>query len=183
MKTKNVAKIIGLFILLAYGVLISEFTQLNFIVMIADSLSGLAVIGISVLIFPYFKPTQPLLAKTYLSLKFIEGALMIVGGLTFLNNSLHFIRDWIYQNIHLYTFIIGGFLFYWLLYKSKLIPRFISIWGVIAITALLTSTILKFFHLSYSLLDVLLVLIITNEVFLSFWLIIKGFNPNSLSRS
>jgi hypothetical protein len=175
-KNKLKAVLVGIFILVAYGVLIGTITDSKVWIMIGDVISGLAVIGIAVLMFPFFKVFSKKISFGYLSLKILEGVLMIISGILFLNNSFQFIRDIIYNQIHIYVFILGGFFFYYLLYKTKLIPRFISIWGGVATFTLLVATIFKLVGLRYPVLDTLLILIITNEVFLAVWLMIKGFN-------
>ena len=173
---KTKAIFAGAFILIAYGVLVSGITSNKSLVMISDVISGLAVIGIAAIMFPFYKRSNKKLSLSYLLLKFLEGTLMIAGGILFLNNSLQFMREWIYNGIHLWTFIISGFIFYYLLYKTKLVPRFIAVWGAIAIFVLLVKTAFMIVGLSYPILDVMLILIITNELILAIWLMVKGFN-------
>lgn len=174
------AILVGILILVAYGILVSSFTQAKFAVMIADVISGVAVIGIAILMFPLFKAySWP--SYSYLYLKYMEGILMIIGGLIFLDDSFQYVRGFIYNHLHEYVFIVSAFLFYYLLYQTKVVPRFISIWGVIGIFALLISSIFRLLGIQNTTIDFLLILIITNEVFLAFWLIIKGFNDSNLS--
>ena len=176
-KSKSI--ITGILILMAYSMLASEVTDSKLIVLITDIISGFSVIGIATIFFTFFKQIAKPLSISYLSIKLIEGILMIVGGIFFIFNQG--IREWIYESIHLHTFIVGGYLLYILLYKTQIVPKFISIWGIIAIFFLTLSTVLKLFGLSYQILDTFLLLIITNEVFLAFWLIIKGFNLKKLN--
>jgi hypothetical protein len=171
--------LVGILILIAYGVLASSITQSKIIVMIADVVSGIAVIGISALMFPLFKEYQ-CESYGYLFLKYVEGILMILGGLLFLDSSLQYVRDLIYNNIHIYVFIVSAFIFYHLLYETRIVPRFISVWGAAGIFALLVSTLLKLMNIQYSVIDYLLILIITNEIFLAVWLMIKGINTSNL---
>ncbi|MFA5856824.1 MAG: DUF4386 domain-containing protein [Candidatus Pacearchaeota archaeon] len=175
---KSRAILVGIFIILAYGVLASLITKSKIIIMIADVFSGLAVMGIAVLMYPLFKQFNKNLSISYLILKYLEGILMILAGLLFLNPSLQYLKDIIYNNFHIYVFIISGFMFYYLLYKSKLVPKFISIWGALGIFTLLVSTLFNLADIHYIIIDYLLALIITNEVFLAIWLIFKGFNKN-----
>jgi hypothetical protein len=177
---KNRAILVGIFILVAYGVLASSLTQSKIIVMLADIISGLAVIGIAVLMFPLFKQLNKPISLAYLILKYAEGILMIMAGLLFLSSSS--MRDFVYNNIHIYVFIIGAFIFYYLLYKTELVPRFISIWGAAGIFVLMVSTLLNLANIHYLIIDYLLALIITNEVFLAIWLMIKGFDKSVSSR-
>jgi hypothetical protein len=177
---KTKAIFAGIFILVAYGVLVSGITSSKPAVMISDVMSGLAVIGIAVIMHPFFKISGKKLSWSYLLLKILEGTLMIAAGIFFLSNSLQYMRDWIYNGIHLCVFIVSGFIFYYLLYKTKLVPRFISVWGAVAILALLVKTVFAIVKLSFPILDFMLILIITNEVFLAIWLMVKGFNVMKL---
>jgi hypothetical protein len=177
---KTRAVFVGILIMVAYGVLASSLTQLRIIVMLADVVSGLAVIGIAILMFPLFKNINKPISQSYLILKYAEGILMIIAGLIFLSTPLQYIRDAIYNGVHIYVFIISGFMFYYLLHKSELVPKLISIWGALGTFTLFVSTFLKLANIQYSVIDYFLVLIITNEVFLAVWLIIKGFTPSAI---
>lgn len=179
---KTRARFVGVFILIAYGVLVSAITESKIMVMFADVISGVAVIGIAVLMYPIFRETNIQVSNWYRVLKYAEGISMIIGGLLFLNPSLEYIKGIIYDDFHIYVFIISAFMFYFLLFKSELVPRYISIWGALGIFALLVSTLLQFVGIHYAMLDYFLVLIITNEVFLAFWLMIKGFNESIVSQ-
>lgn len=171
---------VGIMILLAYGVLVSGMTQEKMPVLVADVISGLSVIGISVLMYPLFKVFNKAVSQAYLVLRYIEGVLMVIGGFVFLVSPST--RGIIYDNIHIYVFILGAFAFYYLMYLGRLVSRFISIWGLLGTVTLAVSTGLKLFGQSFSVLDYFLVLIITNEVFLAGWLIVKGFNLSQVKQ-
>jgi len=94
------------FILVAYGILINLITPSKPIVMISDIISGLAVIGIAVLMFPLFKPLNKSVSLSYLFSKYLEGILMVIGGIVFLFDSTQSIKDIIYNTIHLCIFIL-----------------------------------------------------------------------------
>jgi hypothetical protein len=173
MHSRTRATLAGIFILVAYLVVISFLTIDRWIVMLADVISGLAVIGIAVMVYPFVKKEKT--ALTYLTLKYTEGALMVLSGLLFLIPALQYTRDIIYNGIHVYIFIISAFIFYYLLYKRELIPRWISVWGALGILALTVSTVLGLLQVELAVLDYFLALIITNEVFLAIWLMVKGF--------
>jgi len=74
-------------------------------------------------------------------------------------------------------FSLGALLFYYILYKSKLIPRVISIWGFIGVTLIL---ILIFFKNGMVVNMIFVLPIILNEIFLGIWLIAKGFTQPAL---
>jgi hypothetical protein len=67
------------------------------------------------------------------------------------------------------------------LYQSRLIPRFISVWGLVGAIAVLATAMLDTFGISPGPLEFLGVLMLTNELFLGIWLIVKGFNPSALA--
>ncbi len=176
------AIIVGALILIAYDVLISGTLESKIIVMLLELISGVAVIGIAVIMFPFLKPYNERLTVGYVVFKFIEGFLMIIAGIIFLSHSTSLleVRDWIYVN-HAYIFILGALIFYYLLYQSKLIPRFISVWGVIALILLLVGNLLEIMGLSPAMLIFLYLPIMLNEVFLAIWLIVKGFNEDAIT--
>ncbi len=168
------AIIVGALILIAYSVLFGGSLESLIIVMLLELISGIAVIGIAVIMFPIFKPHNKRLTLGYVVCKIIEGVLLIIAGIILLSHSTE-VRDGIYV-IHPYIFILGALIFYYLLYQLKLIPRFISVWGFIAVILLLVGNLLGIVGYSPAWLMVLFLPIMLNEVFLAIWLIVKGFN-------
>ncbi|MFC1787496.1 DUF4386 domain-containing protein [Halobacteriota archaeon] len=175
------AIIVGVLILFAYAVLASSVIESKIIVMISEALSGVAVITIAVIMFPLFKPYNEKLSIWYIVFRSIEGGLMIIAGILFLSNSTSLlgIRDGIYVG-HGYIFAVAALVFYYLLYQSKLIPRFISVWGVIAAILLILVNLLEVMGIIPASMFLYLP-IITNELFLAIWLIVKGFNPSAIA--
>lgn len=182
-KNRKTAILVGVLILIAYCVLASTIIESKILVMFFEVISGIAVIGIAVLMFPIFKHYNNRVTLSYLILKIIEGALMVISGILFLSSSdvLLELRDSIYVS-HTYIFIISAFMFYYLLYKSKIIPKWLSVWGVIAVILLLIVNLLEITNnaipklilgLGYS-------QIMLNEVFLAIWFLLKGFNSASI---
>ena len=77
-------------------------------------------------------------------------------------------------NTLLLFFSLGGLLFFYLFYKTKLIPRVLSIFGIIAASMVVIGSILGFFDIFE------LMLILPNMVFeltIGLWLMIKGIRP------
>ena len=70
-------------------------------------------------------------------------------------------------------------LFYVLLYKTRIVPRFISVWGMIAVVLLLVS---QLWELSGSIPMVVSVIglapMVLNEFYLAIHLMVKGFKAN-----
>ncbi|MCK4268186.1 MAG: DUF4386 family protein [Actinomycetia bacterium] len=70
-------------------------------------------------------------------------------------------------------------MFYFSLFRSKLIPRFLTIWGLIGVPFWLVASFSVFFGsiAATSTVAMLLYLpIALNEMVMALWLIIKGFN-------
>jgi hypothetical protein len=76
-------------------------------------------------------------------------------------------------------------MYYYVFYRSKLIPRWLSGWGFIGAALLLSVALLTLFSgqpFSVSGIMILLVLPITlQEMVLAVWLIVKGFNPSAIA--
>jgi hypothetical protein len=78
-----------------------------------------------------------------------------------------------------YVFSIGAIILYIGLYKSKLIPRWLSLWGIIAIALHLLTGFLQIFGLQTegsTLVNIMNFPIFLQEMVMAVWLIIKGFN-------
>ncbi len=83
-----------------------------------------------------------------------------------------------------FAFPLGALMFYSVLYQSKLIPRWISVWGFIAVILSLAAGLLQMFGLSSSSssLDTMLnVPLFFQEMVMAVWLIAKGFNSPAIA--
>jgi hypothetical protein len=80
-------------------------------------------------------------------------------------------------------FGFGALIFYSVLYQSKLLPRWISVWGLIAIVMMMTSALLAMFgvDLPDALFGLLVISIAVQEMVMALWLIAKGFNPSAIA--
>jgi hypothetical protein len=78
-------------------------------------------------------------------------------------------------------FSLGAMLLYVTLFQSKLVPRFISVWGFLGAALILTLNLFSTANLFEAGMGAAMIFalpIITNEMFLGLWLIVKGFNPS-----
>jgi len=76
-------------------------------------------------------------------------------------------------------YCVGGILFYYLSYKSKYIPRLISIWGIIAASLGLIGTWFELF--SFDVPMYIFLPIFPFEITIGVWLIIMGINSSATS--
>ena len=168
-----------------------------------ELINGVAYLGIAVLVFPVLGQRFPSMALWYVGFRVIEFVMQTLSDLsplTLLTLSEDFLgtggmegasfqavgtllqaqRYWAFQMVSI-TLALGALSLYTMLYRSKLIPRFISVWGLVGATTVLTTTMLDIFALSVgpALGLVLGLPMLANELFLGVWLIVKGFNPSS----
>jgi len=77
-----------------------------------------------------------------------------------------------------FAFCLGAFMYYYVFFQSRLIPRWLSGFGIVAIILMCTACVLALFSgnriTSYILLAAPIAL---QEMVLAVWLIVKGFNP------
>jgi len=161
-----------------------------------------AVIGIAILLFPILKKHSEALALGYVVFRALEAVVFIVGdinALSLITLSQEYIaagapdasyfhavgtlalaeRYWATQVLATIFFILSALIFYYLLYQSKLLPRFISVWGFIAVALVTAGNVLG---ISLSIIGLIFFLpIMSNEIFLAIWLIVKGFNPSAIN--
>jgi len=83
------------------------------------------------------------------------------------------------------VFSLGALMLYYLLYTSDLVPRWISVWGIIAILLHLSTSFFDMFGLmTISMSGITFVLnfpIFLQEMVMAVWLIAKGFNPSAIA--
>ena len=71
----------------------------------------------------------------------------------------------------------SAIVFQYFLYKTRLVPSFISIWGIIS--AILVLLVSPFEMLGYDFLGFVGISMGLNEIFLGIWLVVKGFNESN----
>jgi hypothetical protein len=71
-------------------------------------------------------------------------------------------------------FVLGALMFYFLLYTSKLVPRWLSVWGLLGAVLYFGAPLLRMFGLSF---DYLMGPLAIQEMVMALWLIVKGFEP------
>jgi len=205
--TSNVVFILGAVVFVEpilgapdYLTLVSANRTLVVLGVLLELINGIAYLGIAALMFPILKQRFESMALGYVGFRIIEFVMQTLTDLSplaLLTLSEEFVRagapeassfqalgtlllaerHWAFQMVSI-ALGLGALMFYTMLYQSKLIPRFISIWGLIGAAVVLANTMLDMFSLTVPNLGVLMLL---NELFLGVWLIVKGFNPSALA--
>lgn len=162
-----------------------------------ELINCVAYISIALLMFPILKQRFAGLALGYVGLRLVEFVTQILtdlSPLSLVTLSEKFVaagapeasafqvqgamliaeRAWAFQMLSL-VFGISALMFYTMLYQTKLIPSFLSIWGLIGAVAVLANTGLDMFGIPPTDLGIVMLL---NEVFLGVWLIVRGFSTS-----
>jgi hypothetical protein len=76
------------------------------------------------------------------------------------------------------VFCLGALMIYYIFYQSRLVPRWLSVWGLIGAIIYLAEPLLGMFG---SVLEILFVPLAVQEMVFAVWLIVKGFNPSAIA--
>ncbi|MFQ6114868.1 MAG: DUF4386 domain-containing protein, partial [bacterium] len=164
-----------------------------------ELIMAVAVAGIPIMIYPILKKHNEGLALAHVGARLIEGVIYIVDAislLTLLTLSQKFVKagapndsyfqtsgtllvavsDWGFSVFATIVFAISALIFNHLLYQSKLIPRFIPVWGIIGAILVFSTGLLALYGNG---LLILWIPIAVQEMVLAVWLIVKGFNSSA----
>jgi hypothetical protein len=159
-----------------------------------------SVVAIPIVLYPILKRQNESLALGYVGARIFEGFFDVVvyglAPLLLLTLSWEYVeagaptdsyfqisgalllalRDWgsILEN---FPYALGALILNFLLYQSKLVPRWLSVWGLIGAALMLAVGFLRLFGYPAIFLAIPLIL---NELVLAGWLIVKGFNSSAI---
>ena len=157
---------------------------------------AVAVAGVAIAIYPVLKRQNEAMALGYVGARVVEGVLFIVSVIIILVQlklSQEFVKagapdashfqttselliaagDWTGVMVGL-VFGLSALIFYYLLYVSNLIPRWLSIWGFIGAIMYFLVYVVAMFGTDV---ELFVAPLAVNEMALGVWLIFKGFNP------
>ncbi|MFC1625242.1 DUF4386 domain-containing protein [Patescibacteria group bacterium] len=163
---------------------------------------AIAVAGIGICMYKILKKHHKALALGFLSARVIEGTIFmmtVIPTLALLTLSHEFVKtgaqdtsyyqalgqillsagDWIFLIGYGLVFGIAALILNFLLYKSKLVPRWLSGWGFVSAVFVLANYFLQSFGIS--LFEFLDFSIAIQEMVFAGWLIVKGFNPSAIA--
>jgi hypothetical protein len=185
---------------------ISANENLMIIALLLVLISAFASASIAIWLYPILKKHHEALALGSVGFRLMEGMLYIVGVVSLLSlltlsqeyvkagalnaslyqisgNLLQTVKTWAGQ-LGVLAFTVGGMMYYYVFYQSKLIPRWLSGWGFLGLVLTLTSALLAIFGRLIPLSPVFIVfnlVILVQEMVLAVWLIVKGFNPSAIA--
>ena len=157
-----------------------------------------AIVSIPIMMFPILKQQNEQLALGYVEARIFEGffsAFNVINILSLLSVSREFVNAEAAVAAHLQTsgtlilaqfnwcsllldfpFTISALVINYLLYKSKLVPQWLSVLGFIGGALWLATTPIRMFGLFPPSLEILALIIMVQEMIFAVWLIVKGFN-------
>jgi hypothetical protein len=166
-------------------------------------------VGIAITLYPILRKYNEGLALGFAGFRIIAGVFHIIGVISLillLTLSREFVkagasdlsyfqtlggllragRDFVNHVAMILALSLGCFMFYYLLYQTKLVPRWLSGWGLLGTALTISASLLLMFRLvgimstTYLGLNLPMAL---QEMVLAIWLIVKGFNPSAIELS
>ena len=147
-------------------------------------LNSAFVIGIGVLMFPILRAHNKAVAAGYLGTRIFEGVVLAIGvvSLIVLTSSAAIHANSVFYNVAETGLGIGSLFFCALLFRTRLVPRFLAVWGFIGYACFAGGNLLELFGVA----GAGLVGAIPGGLFeLTFavWLIARGFTTTATVRS
>ncbi len=161
--------------------------------------------GIAISLYPILRRYSEGLALGSVGFRLIEGVFYIVAALcllSLLSLSQEYVkagapaasyfqilgtlmlaaRNWADFVFGVISFCLGALMYYYVFFQSRLVPRWISGWGLIGAALLLSMALLILFGEKPTGITLLLALpIALQEMVLAVWLIVKGFNSSAIA--
>jgi hypothetical protein len=162
---------------------------------------AISVFGIGALMFPILRKQFEGLGMAYAGIRLVEGIFIVLSSVCLLGmlsmgqdyaagrldqassqsigTLLISIRDWSLMFGTLFFLSLGGLVLNYVLYRSRLVPRWLSAWGLIGDVGILIYGIMGLFGTDTNVFDIASLLaapIAVQEMVFASWLIIKGFN-------
>lgn len=179
---RKTAKVVGALIIIAYCIVLYEVFDSSIIKLFLELLSGATVVGMAILMFPILESHNKPVTQGYFIAKGLEGIVMIAAGILIFTELIKSDTHESIYEYHTYLFALAYLILSYLFYLSKLVPRFISIWGFTASILFWIATFVKLAgFISFDPNITILPLVALNELVLAIWLIAKGFNQEKIN--
>jgi hypothetical protein len=174
---------------------------------ILQFIMAISCAGIGLALYPILKQFSEGLAIGAVGFRLVENMLQVlkaVSMITLLALSQEFIRagspttlyfqgageiittasDWMIHGAALICFSIGASMYYIVFYQHRLVPRWLSGWGLVSITLVIIASVLVMFGVIPgfgTIQGVANLPIFAQEMVLAVWLIAKGINPSAVA--
>jgi len=163
---------------------------------------GISLVAMTVFLYPIFrKDSEELATGMVLFRGALEGTWYFLTTLSFLalvalgkeyvvtgadSVALQSMGNVLYQFLDILgpvgtiVFLIGATCLYTSFYRTRLIPRWLTVWGFIGVVPYMAYALLHFFHMDNGIGFYLQMVLAPQEMVMGVWLITKGFNPSAV---
>jgi Domain of unknown function (DUF4386) len=164
---------------------------------------GISLVAMTAFLYPLFrKDSEELAMGMVLFRGALEGTAYFIQTISFLalvalgyeyvatgagSAALQSMGNVLYQFQNLtapvatFVFLIGAACLYISFYRTRLIPRWLTIWGFIGVIPYLVNALMQFFHVDTGIGIYLEIPLGIQELVMGLWLVIKGFNPSRVA--
>ena len=163
---------------------------------------AISVLGIGVMMYPILKKYHGGLAQGYVGLRLVETICIVISSIclmSLLTMSKEFgagtadaayylpagsvllaVQEWSFEIGTLIFLGLGGLALYYGIYELELVPKWLSLFGLIGAACVTIYGMLALFGLTADsmVLNLLAAPIAVQEMVFAVWLIVKGFNPS-----
>lgn len=165
---------------------------------LVDMLTALGIIFLGAILFLTLRKQNEEIALVALGFYVLEAALLAVSRMeafSLLGISQEYVAagnaanwqtmgnlalgsmDFAGSILHMLAFCLGGILFYYLLYRSGVVPRLLSLWGLITVLPCLAGTLFALFGITVPFL--VYVPYVPFELVIAIWILVKGVGEGS----
>ena len=158
-----------------------------------DMVTALGVVFLGAMLFVTLKKTSERIALVALGFYILEAALLSTSrseAFSLLHLSQDYVTaadpaylqtmanlalesmNFVGDTLHMLAFCLGAILFYYLLYRSVVVPRWLSLWGLITMFPLLVGTLSAVF--GYDLPFAIYLPYVPYEFVIGLWILVKG---------
>lgn len=131
----------------------------------------------------YLVAALGLLSLVSLSHEYVKAGSTLAPQFQVIGIMLMAVRKWAGFVLGVFAFCLGASMYYYVFFRTKLVPRWLSVWGLIALAMLLTMAILVMFGGEPSGMMLVLALpIAVQEMVLAIWLILRCLPPTTALR-
>jgi len=147
-----------------------------------ELVNAFSVLGIAAALVPVIRRREPTLAAAYMALRVLESVICLAAAAAPLvllstpeqRSVLLAARSVAMGTLLPVGFAAGAAVLYAAFYRTRLLPRYLAIWGWIAVALMLG---MNAFDVSLPAAAGMVLPIIANEVFMGILLIVRGFQP------
>ncbi|GIK37931.1 MAG: hypothetical protein BroJett011_17640 [Chloroflexota bacterium] len=162
---------------------------------------GISLVAMTVFLYPIFRKDSEELALGMLLFRgALEGTGYLLATLSILalvalgneygasgtnSAALQSVGNVLYQfqdlmsPVHTFMFLTGTTCLYISFYRTRLIPRWLTIWGLIGVVPYFAYALLHFFHMDTGYGFYLQMVLAPQEIVMGLWLMIAGFNQDA----